>query len=535
MYPNDSKAAKKHERDLRHMINSVRRLLPVVLMTAVLLPFLPGQAHACSCAELTVAQALEQDYYESAAVAIVRRIDDGADIEGQVEVVEEISGDLPDVIDLTYDNGGSCQPSIGVGQIAGLLIDTSGGDPVVPGCSKLNQASVLEYLDGPLVVDPGATGEPALVVSGDMPGAGLAVLDTDLRALAVSTDRRPSDMVVCNGALATLGYEGEGLAVTVLSLRGLEVMDQRLLPDVTLRSAQELSCHDGQVWLLFNGDEGEFDFSGVGLLFVDVMAGDPPVELPGFNAGSAGGGRAALVTSGSETNSRISVVDRTGQVVQRIDVDTDHLYRTTVSPDGATVMASGGDQQTFAYDASTGEELARRDGGYTYLGDRPWLTDDRIPFVEGPDAFGTDQPVTIAINDRRLQEVDRLQAPSGVPIRATTVGIVVTTPDGLAMLDHDGASATGPRQTALADQIVGVAPFQPPELDDQSDDAEPLGSSTPPESPRTATVPASPEAAAPLLTSEAPQGMSTAQAGAAVVGGTALAAIGAMLIVSRRR
>lgn len=540
----------------------IRLLLIAVLGALLLLPLLPGTARACSCAQLTITQAMEAGRHPSEAVAIVTRVDDGGDIEGRVEVVEIVSGRLPDAFDVTMDDGGSCQPAIQVGATVGLLVDTAGEEPVARECSLLDQASVLAHLHGPLQPDTDATGPPALAVLGRMRSTDtepaepplreqpstIALLDAQLRTLAVASLPSPSTQAIaCEGSIALIRRDASDVVAGLdgvaeaYGLPDLDLQRSRVLPRLFDRSRQLLGCTTEGVALGANGlatdGAGEFSSGGTGVLYPDVFGGTEPIDIPGFHAGAVAGTSIVLLTSTAETGSEITVTDLAGAVTDTITVPGDRLYEVLLSPDGSTLAAWGGEDVLLTADVGTGTILGRlQEPGLMLASGQPWLDEGTLALLEGDDGpYLGPTDLTVSVRDTELVEVGRIDGLTTWP-QATTAGLVTAAPQGLVAVHRDGASGPAAPQTALVDLVIGLGvPLDPPS------DAPPAPSSPtpaapglplptdPPAEPTTTTPPSPPV----IPVAPEPGGVSATEAVGIV--GAALAGLAGMVVVVGRR
>lgn len=421
-----------------------------------------GMAWACSYQQLTIAEALTEQRYASSAVVIVQRVDDGLDIEGEVEVVDVLAGEVPARFAATFDNGGSCYPSFGPGQAAGLLVNTTGRVPVVEQASQLDRTSVLEHLHGPLAADPDAAGPPRLVVAGRMPGAGLAVLDEQLRVLATAQRATPPwQLQACASVVATLSPSATG----VMALEEYAASDPQALRSRDLLALGERSRHtigctsQGRVGLIANGTPREFVAEGEGVLLPDAF-GEAPLPLPGFLEGDIAGDHVVLITASADGGSELAVFMLDGTEALRVPVPGARLYSVTLSPDGLTAAAWGGEDVIVTIDVLTGEELGRVVDSGLSLANEPWLSPDTLvlsaPSPDTPIPSGS----RVSVRDRRLAEMAAMDV-SGQPL-VTTGGLFALTDAGVTAIGADGqATAVAPPQTVLAAAAAAVGGAPP--------------------------------------------------------------------------
>jgi hypothetical protein len=157
-------------------------MVAFVALFAVAATLAPTErAWACSCAEPTIDELTERE--PDAAVVRIRRIDQDGGTSGVGEVQEVLHGPaMPDQVPLALDAGGSCLPWLAVGDVAVLALVPDGRSWRTLECGRMHPATGLE----PVTVDPAASGQVAVLVTGRLPGADLVALDERLRVLATA-------------------------------------------------------------------------------------------------------------------------------------------------------------------------------------------------------------------------------------------------------------------------------------------------------------------------------------------------------------
>lgn len=414
---------------------TARRIAGFVVVVGVMLGLAPvGQAWACSCAEMTIQEVEQRE--PGAAVARVRRVDDGGS-EGVGEVVEVLHGpDLPDEVQLALDDGASCRPWVTVGELAVLTLVPDGESWRTLECGQLDPATGLD----PIAVDPDAAGPPAIVVFGQLPGAGLAALDDRLRVLAVTDgDTYVMQVERCGNDLVLVGHDAQGRVLfSRLELPALAQTAHYVpFPDPEVAGEHlGLDCReDGTVDLLLRAHGGQQESQ----LHRDVFGEPVTSTLPDSSSAAFAGDRVVFLQPAGSSDGPLTLTS--------LDPATGHRRRIlqhpavgreiTVSPDGGHAVIRGFDDEpvALAVDLESGEVVGESRGWWQPI-QRPWLGDDRILFRDensgGMDGNGV---TPFRIVDLSLQEVAAVPAIPTRSISAFPGSLVATSSEGLTVLD----------------------------------------------------------------------------------------------------
>jgi hypothetical protein len=408
--------------------------LAAAVLLATLLPAAP--AAACSCAEATIASISQRD--PGAAVARIRRVDEGGG-QGLGQVLEVLHGPrLPDEVALAMDTGASCLPWVPVGEVAVVAFEPGFDGWKTMACGMLDPATGLE----PVAVDPVAVGPAAVVVFGRIPGAELVALDDHLRV--VSVGRFPTHLEraeKCGEDLLVLGRDDEGRAVAALLALPTFAQLARYAPSTDPDDGLELRdarCHpDGTVDLLARTWAPQAELQ----LHRDVFGDVAVSTLPGAGFSAFVGDAVALLETapGGRGPSALSIIDvETGELTPVLEhrAAGDEI---SVAPDGRHALVRGYDDQPLllVIDLTTSRVVGESRGWWQPT-QRPWMGTDRILLVDedsgGMSGSGAQR---FRVVDLSLQEVAALPTIAARTIGAFDGTIVATVSDGLTVLDAE--------------------------------------------------------------------------------------------------
>lgn len=493
-----------------------RRLLLIgFTVVAVLAPIRP--AFACRCAQVTIAGLLERE--PDAAIAVVRRTDADGGTEGIGRVERELRGELPDEVPLALDEGASCKPWLDTGQLATLAFEPSEGSWQTLDCGTVDAVEGLGRAFGDLEVDADARGDPAVLLAGPMPGAGLALLDDSLRVLTTAATGRIRVLERCGDAIVTVEDEAEGSVARRRTLPDLAVVSEQPLGAETMQVLDVACADDGTASAVVRGEEFDVPVTYVADLFTD----DARALTRAADAAIVADDVLLLESQPDERSSALVVHDvASGQTSTLATFDIAG-FELDVAPDGEhlTVRGFGDAPVLLVVETASGRVVARA-AGWEMPVQRAWVDDQRLLLLD--EGRERDAPPRGA---HRIVDVNLREAvPSAaLPAFATrtvsamaghVVGfggaeLVVRTPDGGLRTSPD------PRTAAAADALL-LGPVRP-----DAATAAPTASPTP-------TVPAT----EPLVVAV---GDAVPGAGiwVAAGGATALVAVGSVWALRRPR
>lgn len=408
----------------------------LVLATAVtmLLTLLPARsAFACSCAEMTLESIADRN--PDAAVARIRRVDDGGS-EGVGEVVEVLrGGDLPAELPLALDTGASCLPWVAVGDVAVLAFEPSRDGWRTMDCGMLDPATGLDEA----TVDAEAEGPTALVLSGSFPGADLVALDDRLRVLATA----PAPLYVhrllpCEDRLLALGSDGEGRALaTRLGLPDLTPTDQYIAtPDPEMGGEHiDATCVEDRVDVLVRTGGA---VAGIEL-HRDVFGDAEVTALPDSASATFAGNVIAFVQPAGwgEGPMTVSTLDpATGHRRQILEHPAGG-WELTASPGGRHVLVRGfaDGPVLVSIDLETGSVVGESHGWWQPV-QQPWVADDQIlQLDENSGGVAASSPPEYRIVDLALHPRRELSGQVAQPLAAFPGGVVLGSADRLTVAD----------------------------------------------------------------------------------------------------
>ncbi|MFA9445826.1 hypothetical protein [Egicoccus sp. AB-alg6-2] len=433
-------------------MSTTSHCLVLAVLAVVLATLVPvGPARACSCAEMTLQDVAQRD--PGAAVARIRRIDDGGST-GVGRVLEVLRGpELPDEVPLALDSGASCLPWVSVGGVAVLALTPERGGWRTMECGLLDPTTGLE----PVSIDPEAEGPVAMVAYGSLPGAGLVALDDRLRVLGVGPDQ-PSlaRAEACGELLLAIGHDDTGR--TVVTRHDLPSFAQtaQYLPSADVEASiefQDDACRaDGRVDLLLRVWDDQMAVQ----LHEDVF-GDPAVlALPNSGAAAFAGDEVAFLQPGGWSDGPFSLhtLDPATGQRRRVIEHPSGGHEILVSPDGGHALVRGFDDQplVLAVELATGAVVGESRGWWQPVS-QPWVGSDRI-LLQDEDRGGMSGSgiPSFRLVDLSLTEVAPLPDLGVRTIRAGDGTVVAVTSDALVVLDEDAA----PLRTTEQPWLIGV-------------------------------------------------------------------------------
>ncbi|MBW3621060.1 MAG: hypothetical protein KY461_12515 [Actinobacteria bacterium] len=411
-------------------------LIVALALLGVLLPAAP--AAACSCAEATLDDVVAR--HPDVAVALVRRVDDGARrAVGALDVVAELHGELPGRVSVALDDGASCRPMLAPRQLATLSFRPSGGGWEAVDCGMLDDADALGRLFGPLAPDPEAAGPASLVAAGSFPGADLVALDAELRVLAVAdVDGWIERLVACGDDLVTFRMEDPTW-----------VVERWSLTDLTRTASSRVDRPGGwQVLAARCDDAGRVQAvavedlpGGTGLVHRDLLGAPADVlEVPLAGGATFVDEHAWLVVSDNDgRTARIDTVDlTTGEVATRRMFDGLAASEVVASPDGrfATLRGFAEEPVLVVLDTATATPVAQRTGWWMPLSGG-WLADGRLLLHDESSEMGTRTPLRVV--DERLRVLEEVTLPGGRPLALAGEHLVVGGGTELGVRRPDGS------------------------------------------------------------------------------------------------
>lgn len=418
----------------------------VVMSSLVVRP-----AFACSCAEPTVAGLVGRN--PQVAIALVRRIDRDGGSAGVGFVERTLRGELPPQIPLHLDDGGSCRPYLGVGQIATLSFEPAGGSWRTLDCGMLAAGPTFAGAYGDLQVDPDARGDPVVALATALPGTEVVLLDGELRVLATAALPDLVGLETCGDALLVTTSSGDEGSVVLLSLPDLEpvaerplrrverLLDTRCAADGTVTAVTMRERAQRTLWLypnLFRGRPRELPQADEA-----VITGDDLLLLRGDNDGRRS------VLSVHEIDS--------GATTERRAFDGLAAYSISASPDGEHVALRGYAEEPalLILHADTGAIAGRARGHWMPPDEDSWLGDDRLLLVNENRGMG-DLPEGARVVDLQLGEVARLPALPPPHLIAGHGAVAAVNGAELAVATAEGLLRTSadPRTAAAFDVAV---------------------------------------------------------------------------------
>ena len=408
-------------------------LLLAAAMTALVLPARP--AHACSCAEMTLESIAERD--ADAAVARIRRIDEGGR-DGVGQVIDVLRGpDLPAELPLQLDDGASCLPGVAVGDVAVLAFEPARGGWRTMECGMLDPSTGLDEI----AVDPDAVGPVALVLLGSFPGADLVALDGRLRVLAAATaPLHLHRLQPCGDGLLALGSDDEGRAL-VARLR---------LPDFA-PTAEYVAYADPEVGgehldAACEGDRVDVLLRAWGAatsavhLHRDVFGDVEVVALPDAASAAFAGDLVVFVQPAGwgDGPMTVSTLDPATGHRRRVLQHPAGGWEVTASPDGRHVLVRGSSHDgpmLLNVDLEQGR-VAGETRGWWQPVQGPWVTGERILQVDEQGGGPSGTPPEYRLVDLALTEQQRL-AGRPRPLGGSGDGLVTATAGRVTVADAE--------------------------------------------------------------------------------------------------
>jgi hypothetical protein len=450
-------------------------LLVTVAMLVLLLPARP--AYACSCAEMTLESIAERD--PDAAVARIRRIDDGGGRDGVGQVIEVVRGpDLPDEVPLALDDGASCLPGVAVGDVAVLAFEPVRGGWRTMECGMLDPATGLDDV----TVDPAAAGLAALVLSGSIPGADLVVLDDHLRVLAVATaPLYVHRMLPCGDDLLALGSDGEGRGIVVrMRLPDLEPVAEYLAFADPEAGGEHLgaTCEGERVDVLLRVWGAE---ASAVQLHRDVFGAVEVTPLPDAASATFAGDLVVFVQPAGwgDGPMTVSTLDPASGHRRRVLQHPAGGWELTASPDGRHVLVRGSSPDgpmLLSVDLEEGRVVGETQGWWQPV-QRPWVTGERILQLDEQGGEVSGMPPDHRIVDLTLTERQRLDGHRPRPLAAFGDGLVTRTPDRVTIADADAVAVRHldvDWAAGVWDAVV-VGPVEPDPQAAEIEEATPIG------------------------------------------------------------
>ena len=411
-------------------------ILALLVLVVTLLP--PRPAAACSCAQPELDEILERE--PDAVIARVRRIDPEGGSTGVVHVEEVLHGaDLPAQLAVSLDDGASCRPWVAVGAWAVLTFvpATDGWETLTCGRLPLTTAPDLA-----VVPDPGASGDPALVVAGAFPDAQLVALDDHLRVLSVA--RGAGDLHAlerCGDELVGWGRGPAGEAVVVaIDPTDLEVVAERRLAPSEASEVVDVACDaTDRVEVVTRASDDSRSLH----LHTDVFGAHEQLPLPsGADAVVVDDGvlllRSADLDEAGLTLARYDV--NTGASEQLLELDDVRGHELWVAPGEAHAAVRGfaEDPTLLMVELATGHVTARAAGWWQPVA-QPWMGPDRLlQRDEAASGIGGTGLAQFRLVGADLTPVATFPPMPGWNAAGDTGSVVVTGGNGIAAFGHDG-------------------------------------------------------------------------------------------------
>ena len=411
-------------------------MLALLVLVVTLLP--PRPAAACSCAEPELDEILERE--PDAVAARVRRIDPEGGSTGVVRVEEVLHGvDLPEQLAVSLDDGASCRPWVAVGAWAVLTFVPAGDGWETLACGRM---PLTMGRDLAVVPDPGASGDPALVVASTFPDAQLVALDDHLRVLSVA--RGVGDLHAlerCGDGLAGWGRGPAGETVVVsIDPTDLEVVAERSLAAAEASEVVDIACDaTDRVDVVTQA----YDDSRSLHLHTDVFGAHEQLPLPsGADAVVVDDGvlllRPADLDEAGLTLARYDVT--TGVSEQLLELDDVRGHELWVAPGQAqaAVLGFADDPTLLMVELATGHVTARAAGWWQPVA-QPWMGPDRLlQRDEAASAIGGTGLGRFRLVGPDLTPVATFPPMPGWNAAGDAGSVVVMGGNGIAVFDGDG-------------------------------------------------------------------------------------------------
>jgi hypothetical protein len=192
-----------HEQPRGRDVKSRVVMIVAALVGSLVVGLAPaGSVGACSCATITVEGAVADG--AAAFVGVARSENSGAPRSWTFEVVEAVTGELGDQVEVWQAMGGECGPVFEIGELVGVVLRRDGDRFVTDDCGgvwlpdELRAPGTLAAPTGSgaaALVATGRTGEAMLATydaGGNLLAWGLGEADDVLMHPASARDRQPS-------------------------------------------------------------------------------------------------------------------------------------------------------------------------------------------------------------------------------------------------------------------------------------------------------------------------------------------------------
>ena len=375
-------------------------LLPALINAVMAAP----PAFACSCAEATLEDVVGRE--PGVAVGVVRRIDRDGGVTGVGQVVETLHGTLPDQVPLHLDDGGSCRPYLGVGQVAALSFQRVGTTWQTLECGMLDTGTAFAAAFGAVTPDPAARGAPAVVVAGDLPGADVVALDRHLAVLATANIRGAGEVTACGKNVLVSATRGRWTRLSLHALPDLTELASRRLDEAHSRVLDVRCAPNGDVVAVTRAEGQQIRL----LAYADVFDG-PSRPLPVAEDAAITGREILLLSSTPDArHSALSSYDlRTGDTRVRRSFDELALYSLEASPDGAHLALRGYGEESvlLMLDTASMAIVGRATGAWMPPDSDAWVGNDLL-LLSDENRGMTDPAAAVRLVDARLTEVRRV-------------------------------------------------------------------------------------------------------------------------------
>lgn len=308
---------------------------------------------------------------------------------------------------------------------------------------------------GPLQADPGARGDPAVVLGGAVAGAGLVLLDSDLAPLATAELEGVISVDACGAdSVLVTTMTSDETVLSRVSLPDLAVAAERRLDRAEAERILDVRCGPLRAWAVTASDDDQANLT----LYRDLFHGEARELPPAQDAVIARREVLLLRTDPDAGRSEILAHHMpSGDTVFRRRFDGMAVSSMAASPDGAHVVVRGyAEQPRLMVMAAGGPIVGRSRGAWMPPEGDPWLGDNRLVLVDESRGMG-DPPRGARIADLRLETVDtlppmptdRLVAGADVVAGVGGAELTITSPSGTLRTSDD------PR-TAAADDVAVV-------------------------------------------------------------------------------
>lgn len=369
-------------------------LVVVVLAASWLLAVLDVvPARACSCAEPELDRVVA-DATGGQALVLAERVDMDGGPDGELRILDTLAGGpVEGDVHARFDDGGSCDPGLSAGAIAGLVLAHENGRWTTTVCGMATASQALAAAGQAPRTEPRA-GPPTMMFGGDFGGPRLAALDAAGQVVAwageggrtVALGACPGNDVVLEVASTDADVHLHRWSVSEMAPLG-DPVDLGPSPawDAAV-TCQDATGSNALVVLPAYGRPGT-----VALVRGGVADGRRAMVV----AAASGGGTVAAIVAPEGGDGMdaptIARVTEDGELVELVTRPGTSFDRVSVSPSGEHVLAAGypvdagGDVVVLAATDGSGAVVRTTDAFHT-IG---WVTDQRAYLrLEEGRAFG---------------------------------------------------------------------------------------------------------------------------------------------------